>query len=179
MAREIIDVATYAEKIIKGIKGTALLTSVCQGRVNTMAIGWGLLGIAFDRPVLQVFVRHSRLTHDYLAAQAEFTVNIPLQSMPREVFNVAGSASGRDVDKIASLHLTCVPAMVVAAPAIQELPLTLECRALAYQDLAIDTLPPALRQAKYPARLAGPDEAVARDVHTAYLCEILAAYILR
>ena len=76
MVRE-VDVWDYAGQIMKTIGSGILLTTACEGKVNTMTIGWGKIGVVWSRPVFEVLVRESRFTKEYLDKTGEFTVNIP------------------------------------------------------------------------------------------------------
>ena len=67
IAKKQIDVIEYASEIINGIKSGALLTTKSNGRVNTMSIAWGQLGIEWNRMIFTAFVRTQRFTHTLLA----------------------------------------------------------------------------------------------------------------
>ena len=55
-----VDVFKCAEQILRGVKNAALMTTKSgDGFVNTMVIGWGMLGIAFGRPAFQVFAQEA------------------------------------------------------------------------------------------------------------------------
>ena len=179
MKRIPINVFEYAGHILQGVKNTALMTTKNKdGFINTMIIGWGMLGIAFGKTTFQVFARNSRFTHQVLQETGEFTININPEGMKPEVLKVAGSESGRDVDKISKLHLTTEAAQVVGPPALYEFPLTLECKILYQEDFNLDNLSEDIVKAKYPVVAESEDLSVARDIHTMYYGEIVAAYIL-
>ena len=72
-----IDVFDYANKIIRGIKESVLLTTKAEGRINAMTISWGMLGIEWGVPVFTTFVREGRFTREQLDRNDEFTINIP------------------------------------------------------------------------------------------------------
>ena len=48
--------------------GGVLLTSRGMGRVNTMTIGWGTIGIEWGLPVFVAYVREGRFTRELLDA---------------------------------------------------------------------------------------------------------------
>lgn len=179
MKRIPVDVFERAEQILRGVESTALLTTKSRdGFVNTMIIGWGMLGIAFGRPTFQVFARNSRFTHQILKETDEFTVNINPDGMAPDVLKVAGSESGRVTDKIKKLNLTTVASEVVTPPAVCEFPLTLECKILYRADFNLDALSDDIVKAKYPFVAESEDQSVARDIHTMYYAEIVSAYLL-
>ena len=103
-----IDVLDYTESILKGVKCGVLLTTAAEGRVNTMAISWGTLGIEWGRVIFTTFVRLGRFTREMLDKNGEFTVNIPLDGSDKSIVGKCGTCSGRAVDKIRQFNLTLV-----------------------------------------------------------------------
>ena len=58
-----IEVFDYAGHICKAMKPAGiLLTTAADGKVNTMTIGWGTIGVDWSRPVFIAYVRESRYT---------------------------------------------------------------------------------------------------------------------
>ena len=164
-----IDAFEYAGTILKAIGNGALLTAKADGKVNSMSIGWGSLGIEWNLPVCIVYVRESRFTRELLDQNPEFTVNVPLGECDPYILNLCGTRSGRELDKIAELGLTTVEGETVSVPAIRELPLTLECR-------VVSRLPQEARNLAQPH--FGKHYPDPIDPHIAYYGEITAAYIL-
>ena len=172
--REYVNPWDYAPHILKIINDGILLTTKADGEVDTMAIGWGTMGVQWKKPIFIVFVRQSRHTKELLDKNPEFTVNIPLDKIDKDVLRVAGTMSGRDVDKVKELGLTLVPGETVSVPAIKELPLTIECKVIYQQDQDLDALEESCRNRCY--RPGTKDET---DFHTAYYGLITNAYILK
>ena len=169
MTKRKIDICEYAGTIIRAMQQGILLTTKVGDKVNSMAIGWGTIGIQWEKPVFIAFVRTCRFTHDMLAGNAEFTVNVPAGEFPHNALGLLGSKSGRDMDKIAAAGLTLVEPNVISVPGIKEFPLTLECRVL-YQQLQHDNeLNDELIQRFYTQQTAN---------HTAFYAEIVDAYII-
>ena len=166
----------YAPTILRELPKGVLLTASADGRANPMTIGWGTLGVEWGKQLFVAYVRSSRFTYGLLEKSGEFTVSVPMRTgekdhdqRVRQILAVCGSKSGRDMDKVAELGLTLVEGEEVAAPAIQELPLTLECRVLYKDGQDESRLPDVLREHYY-----------ATDApHTAYYAEIVSAYLLR
>ena len=79
-----IDVFTYAGDICKAMKKGVLLTTKSGNFVNTMTIGWGKIGIEWNRTVFIAYVRESRYTKALLEESGEFTVNIPVNEAERK-----------------------------------------------------------------------------------------------
>ncbi len=149
-------------------KGILLSTSA-NGEMDTMTIGWGSLGTDWSRPVFTVLVRKSRHTKTLIEANPEFTINVPLEGADvRKIISWCGTRSGRDTDKFADCELHVVPGEKVAAPAIAELPLTLECKVIYKQEQDKEAIKEDILKSHYPNG----------DLHTAYIGEIVNAYIL-
>lgn len=172
-----VNVFDYAETICKSLKKGILLTTKQADTVNTMTIGWGMLGIEWGKPIFIALVRESRYTKEYLDATEEFTVNIPIADVDTQILSLCGTKSGREVDKIQLLNLELVESEVVAVPGIRQLPLTLECRVIYRQTQNSAEIPLFAVERYYPKvdmKLASGED---RDIHTAYYAEIVNAYI--
>ena len=171
--KENINVFDFAERISKALPEGILLNTNGE-KFNSMVIGWGHLGVIWGLLTFTVYVRQSRYTKPALDKAKEFTISVPLEGrLDKEVFRICGSQSGRDVDKEKAAHLTLVEAEKIHTPGIKEVPLTLECRVLYQQDQALSAIPEEIRQ-RYYSR--GTDEG---DFHTAYIGQIVSAYIIR
>lgn len=169
-----IDLWEYAGQILEQVGTAALVTTKADDQVNTMTIGWGMLGVEWKKPLFTVFVRQSRHTKTLLDKNGEFTINIPLKGMDRkQALGICGSKSGRDMDKIKELGLTLEEPEVISVPGIKEFPLTLECRVVYKQDQDLSALEAEKRLHYYK-----PGTHDDGDFHTAYYGEILAAYII-
>ncbi|MBQ4200472.1 MAG: flavin reductase family protein [Kiritimatiellae bacterium] len=165
-----IEMLDYAATILKAVKKGVLLTTKANGKVNTMSISWGALGIEWNKPIFTTYVREGRYTRELLDANGEFTVNVPMDGSDLSLIGKCGSVSGRDVDKIAANNLTLVEGEAVSVPAIKEYPLTLECR-VTYKQLQDDN-------AIAPEDIAKFYKPGYGGTHIAYFGEIVAAYII-
>lgn len=172
--KRFIDPMNYAKEILTATKTGVLLTTKADGKVNTMSISWGTLGIQWGKPIFTVFVRGCRHTEPMLAKAQEFTVNIPLDPIDRNIIKVCGTLSGRDVDKIAMLGLTTEEPEVISTPGIRQLPLTLECKVIYAQQQYPEHMKSGDIRSHYPEDSAD----IHADYHTAYYGEIVSAYII-
>ena len=168
-----IEVWDYAGTILEQTGKGVLLTTKAKGKVNTMTIGWGTLGIEWGKPVYTVFVRESRHTKNMLEENGEFTVNVPMGQVDKNILAVCGTKSGRDMDKIAELGLHLEEPETISVPGIRELPLTLECKVIYKQDQDPKAIDKACDE-RYYAK-GTPNEG---DYHTAYYGLITAAYVI-
>ena len=173
-----VDVLDYTESILKGVKSGVLLTTAADGKVNTMAISWGTLGIEWGRVIFTTFVRLGRFTREMLDKNGEFTVNIPLDGSDKSIVGKCGTCSGRAVDKIRQFNLTLVDGEKVSVPAIREFPLTLECRVIfkQIQDKAAMRFPEVSQC--YPEDIGSEAFGANRDTHIAYVGEVVNAYVI-
>lgn len=115
-------------------KGSALLAPVPAALVtcgtiespNVLTIGW--TGIVCTRPPMTyISVRPERYSHDIIRDSGEFVINLTTSAMVKEA-DFCGVRSGRDVNKFEHCGFHAVPAEKVAAPLIEECPVSLECR---------------------------------------------------
>lgn len=169
----------YAGQICKAMGKGILLTTKSSGKVNTMTIGWGTLGIEWGKPIFIAFVRDSRHTKTMLDETGEFTVNIPVGNVDPKILGYCGSKSGRNVDKIRELGLTLEESMVISVPGICELPLTLECKVIYRQEQELGAIQSDLMEKYYPQNVTDPDAGRNRDHHIAYYGEIVNAYLIQ
>lgn len=169
-----IDAFDYAGHICKAMKKGILLTTKVGDTVNTMTIGWGKIGIEWNKPVFIAYVRETRFTKQLLEENGEFTVNIPYGDFDSKILGYCGQKSGRDTDKIRDLGLTLVNSDVIAVPGIQQLPLTLECKVIYKQKQDLSKMPQSVIDRFYPI----VDENGFQDYHIAYYGEIVNAYLI-
>ena len=87
------------EKTMSKIKNGAFLSVRSRTKVNTMTIGWGYMGIMWNKPYFMVLVRPHRYTNELLENGEDFTVNIPFGSNLNKELGIRGTKSGRDIDK--------------------------------------------------------------------------------
>ena len=170
--KEFVDVFTHAGEICKAMKKGILLTTKADGKVNTMTIGWGLVGIQWNKPIFLALVRESRHTRKMLDAGQEFTVNIPVAEIDSKILGYCGTKSGRDIDKIKDMNLTLEDPETISVPGIRELPLTLECRVLYRQLQDLSGIPEDILQRFYPQNVDSGFSGSNRDAHIAYYGEI-------
>ena len=105
----------------------AVMVSCGRGdKKNIITIAW--TGIINSQPPLTyISVRKSRHSHDLVAAEGEFVINLTTEDL---VFTAdwCGVKSGADCDKFEEMGLTPLPADKVGCPMIAESPVNLECK---------------------------------------------------
>ena len=121
----------------------------------------------------------SEYTKAQIDSTGEFTISVPLDKPIPSIAKVCGMQSGRDIDKETEAHLTLEDAEIISVPGIKEYPLTLECRVLYSQKQELEKIPADIREKMYPQDVDETYPMANRDVHTAYIGEIVAAYIIK
>ena len=111
-----------------------LLTSgdTATHHFNSMTISWGSIGVMWNKPFIQVVVRPSRYTFEFMQKYTDFSV-CAFPETCREALELLGSESGRDGDKLAKAKLTPLNGQVVNSPVFLEANLIFECRKI-YND---------------------------------------------
>ncbi len=169
--KKMIEPFDYSGEFAKYMKPGILLTTQKDGKVNTMTIGWGTIGIEWGKPIFVAYVRESRYTREILDETMEFTVNCPVGDVDSKILSFCGTKSGRDVDKIQALDLHLEEPLNISVPGIRELPLTLECKVVYRNPQPVSGIPQEILDRYYPEKDG------VRDYHIAYYGEIVGAYI--
>lgn len=108
-----------------------------EGKPNIMIAAWAGL-CSSDPPSVAVSLRKATYTYGNIVERKAFTVNIPQDSMLRQV-DYIGLCSGRDRDKFADTGLTPLGSETVDAPYVKEFPVVLECRLIKTVEVGLHT----------------------------------------
>lgn len=146
-------------------KGGVFLSTAAGGRQNVMTLGWGGLTRFFGADCFIAPVRTSRFTYGLLRQNGSFTISIPLHDM-KDHLMLAGTKSGRDLDKFAALNLTPAPAQAVLAPIVAECELHMECESLGFASLSTEGLTTLVTGRWYPTH----------DPHTLFMGKVVRCY---
>lgn len=103
-----------------------LVTCGDRSHSNLFTVAWTGT-ICTDPAMLSISVRPERYSYGLIRANMQFTVNLTTADMARAT-DYCGVRSGRDGDKWAATGLTPYPGVAVECPAIDESPLSIECR---------------------------------------------------
>lgn len=93
---------------------------------NIMTAAWTGT-VCSEPPMCYVSIRPERHSYDIIKRTGEFVINLTTEPLA-EPTDWCGVRSGRDFDKFAHCGLTPEKSAVVAAPAILEAPVSIECR---------------------------------------------------
>lgn len=115
--------------------GWFLLTAgnFAEKKYNSMTISWGSMGIMWGRPFVQVVVRPTRYTLEFIESNPDFTI-CAFPDKYRKALSLLGSRSGRDGDKIKESNLTPGRSTLVSSPSFLEANLVIECKKI-YTDV--------------------------------------------
>ena len=161
--KKLIEVSEEALSLLN--KG-AFLTTKDGDLENTMIISWGTFGQMWKKPVMMVMVRGSRYTYDLLENAGEFTVTFPKTEELKEAWKVAGTKSGRDMNKFQACGIKLKDAKSISTPIIDTPGLQFECRVLYKTPMEGAGLPETIREDIYSEE----------DYHTLYYAEIFEIY---
>ena len=93
---------------------------------NIITVAWAGT-ICSDPAMVSISVRKERYSHDIIKDSGEFVVNLTTRKLCYAT-DYCGVKSGRNTDKFADMHLTPQQSVKIAAPAIKESPVNIECR---------------------------------------------------
>lgn len=158
----------HLDHVLSQLSGDgAFLTVQNEDLVNTMTIGWGLIGVQWSLPVFTVLVRRSRYTHSLIDTAEDFTVSVPSDSRWRKALAFCGTHCGRDVDKFAACAMHLKPSRYVITPVIAGGGFTYECELMYRSPMDLDEVPADIRR-----RFQYTGE----DIHTLFFGKIVACY---
>lgn len=107
---------------------TVLVTSAHHGKRNVMAASW-TMPLDFSPPKVSVVIDKATYSRVLIEASGVFALNVPVVEMASQVL-LAGSSSGRAVDKFMDLGLSVFPSSEISVPLIAGCAAWLECRVL-------------------------------------------------
>lgn len=160
-----VDYSEVSADLMSKIKKGAFLTVKAGEELNTMTIGWAMIGFVWRKPIMMVAVRFTRHTFGIIEKADDFTVTVPLGDMLKET-TFCGTKSGRDVDKFKECQLATSDSRYVISPIIKTRGRHYECKIVYKSATDPANLDKDYETAVYPAK----------DYHTLYFGEILACY---
>lgn len=95
-------------------------------KYNIITVAWTGT-INSTPPMTYVSVRKERHSHNLIKESGSFVINLSSEDLVQKT-DYCGVKSGREVNKFVHLGLTAVPAEKVAAPMIEESPVSIECK---------------------------------------------------
>jgi flavin reductase (DIM6/NTAB) family NADH-FMN oxidoreductase RutF len=145
---------------------TAGNVSVDKGNWNTMTASWGALGELWGKDVSFIFVRPQRYTFEFVNANPLYSVAF-FDASHRKALGIAGSKSGRDIDKAAETGLTPI-VFTDGAIGFEEAAEVISCRKLYACDFDPSLfLDPLVDKTIYPDR----------DYHRMFIGEVTGLWV--
>ena len=163
MAKEKIDQSAVFPSLEKQLKKKGCFLVVGDIKPNIMTIGWATAGIIWGKPILTVAVRLSRYSHEKLDELKEFTVCVPKDGTFEDELIVAGTRSGRDMDKSKELGIVFESSENISVPMIKGCEYAYECRVVYETEMHEAHLDKKIRERDYRNG----------DYHTLYFGEIV------
>lgn len=131
---------------------------------NFMTVNWGMIGEIWYKDAMTVYVRKSRHTFGYMNSNDLFSVSI-LKEGYEKALSIAGSKSGRDLDKVKETGLT--PIEIDGVPTFEEAEYVFVLKRMFKGDLPSEGIEDeAIRSKAYPDG----------DEHVMYIAEIKGLY---
>lgn len=156
-----IDHTTIAKDVLNQLPKGAFLTVKAGKALNTMTIGWGMIGTIWNKSIFTVLVRPTRYTFEIMEKAADFTVSFPSQDMKKQLA-FCGTKSGRSIDKFKECDLKIIDSQKIISPIIKIPGIHFECKIVCKMPIDPNKLDDSYGYL-YPEK----------DFHTAYYGEII------
>lgn len=143
-----------------------LVTAGSVDNCNMMTASWGGLGILWHKPVAFIFIRPQRYTDEFVRRE-DYVSLCFFEEDYREVLNLCGTKSGRDIDKVKETGLTPREGRN-GGVWFDEAKLVLECRKL-YAG--------AIEEAAFVDRALISENYPTADFHHLYIAEVAACLV--
>lgn len=102
-----------------------------DGTPNAMVAAWGCVS---DSNQVAIYVANSHKTMDNIKARKYFTVSMATAANIKEIDYLGLNSGHKVADKFAKSGFTAAKSENIDAPLIAELPLTLECKMISYDE---------------------------------------------
>ncbi|NIO02226.1 MAG: hypothetical protein GTO42_08795 [Candidatus Latescibacteria bacterium] len=116
----------------------ALVTVATEDEANVMTVGWAS-PVSHEPPILMVSIAPERYTHDLVLKAGEFGVSI-LSDDQKELSTIAGTVSGKDVNKLDQPEFETIVAEKIRAPLIVDTRAMFECKLISHQTIGDHTV---------------------------------------
>ena len=104
-----------------------------MNKSNIITVAWtGIINT--DKPMCYISVRKERYSHDIIAKNKEFVINLTNKQLAYAT-DWCGVKTGAKVDKFKEMHLTKEKGKFVKCPLIKESPVSIECKVVEIKEL--------------------------------------------
>jgi len=165
MKRTEIQISDFSTEIFNlWGKQWMLLTAgdVENNSFNCMTVAWGSIGVMWNKPFVQVVVRPTRYTYEFMEKSDTFTLSAFSEEYRKDI-SYLGKVSGKNENKLEKTALTVIPSQMIKCPSYDEAELVIECRKIYSSRFNPDEfIDPSIKE-NYPEK----------DYHKVYFGEIL------
>lgn len=141
-------------------KKWALVTAGDISHHNSMTISWGGTGTLWGKPVVTIYIKPCRYTHQFIEENDYFVLSF-FKEEYKKALGIMGSFSGKDVNKDEMAKLT--PIDKNGLTIYKEAEVTLICKKIYQNDLDINNIPLEMRDLHYKEE----------KPHTMYIGEVI------
>ena len=99
---------------------------------NMMTASWGMIGNLWNKEVVNVYVRPTRYTYEFMESSDTFSCSF-FDGSYRKELSLCGTKSGRDINKVKECHFDEI--FIENAPVYKQAKCTIICRKIATYDL--------------------------------------------
>lgn len=138
----------------------ALVTAGNIDNHNSMTVSWGEMGTLWGKPVVTIYIKPSRYTHQFMESNDYFVVSF-FDNKYKKPLGIMGSFSGRDTNKDEKSGLTPISHDDVTI--YKEAKIILICKKIYQNDLVIENIPEGEKSRHYSHE----------KPHTMYIGEIV------
>lgn len=104
-----------------------------MNKSNIITVAWtGIINT--DKPMCYISVRKERFSHDIIAKNKEFAINLTTKPLAYAT-DWCGVKTGAKVDKFKEMHLTKEKGKFIKCPLIKESPVSIECKVVEIKEL--------------------------------------------
>lgn len=104
-----------------------------MNKSNIITVAWtGIINT--DKPMCYISVRKERYSHDIIAKNKEFAINLTNKQLAYAT-DWCGVKTGAKVDKFKEMHLTKETGKFIKSPLIKESPVSIECKVVEIKEL--------------------------------------------
>ena len=150
-----------AEDVFQMInKKWALVAAGTLEAYGCMTVAWGGFGALWVKPVITVYIKPSRNTHDYLMNNEYFSVSFFAEAYRDDLITM-GTLSGRNCNKVSMTSLT--PIAAGNSVAFSQASTVYLCKKIYWQRLDVKNVPEEIRRKYYEGE----------EPHTMFIGEIV------
>jgi len=122
---KITELSTAYAKVHLPAKVALAVTQKPDGGYNLITLEW-FMRTSIQPPMFAISIGHSRFSHDCLEENRFFNLVFPSQQM-KSVCSLAGSKSGRDIDKFTETGVKHIPGKLRKLPVLSDAIAVFEC----------------------------------------------------